>query len=585
MPAHSSPKKKRTKCKVTDSDGQEISTKKSWAGAVPLSMLQHTPDVDSSLLPWHSGCPGIGTGGRANQLERISALLGAPAWTSQPKGSTSLDSNVPINPLALEPVHKDHGSQAKKPPPPYSASEPADPPAATSTKAKGKKAKAMKTAVIPPSSMKVSDVQPSFYQREAGARFGFSQYIIPLGTEPNLQVLNNPYMAAAREKQLDIFLLPLLDLQRKILYHRYLQDLSDDGSGQKDSGSDTSSEGSDTSTTDDEEDQEVGWGASKGYLTTHPGFSKEVLPPQPQVTTALPLDFEFQYSRDEDNDIALAVEDSASSDDDNQPVAIEPKPDDVLLHHQKKNRHPHVPNPEFLDLLQSSDTTSIKVEESETKATMAKAPRSKEPFEPKPTQLGWYPSRWKAFLEDAKGDCHTQHAIENAFPTLADDLPISVTEALTSSLVEWLEGSKQVEPGLWPNYKPNMAKLLYEDLSTWRSDLKKTTVAIAPTMRPDIFKKEILLNSLALICTTYHCVLDGFIKNGNGKLFPKFSAKEYSTIYQSMIALLEDVKNNPYHGPKLMQQLCKWAAEGWAESCKLNGRDMTKHNHLQVILD
>jgi hypothetical protein len=131
-----------------------------------------------------------------------------------------------------------------------------------------------------------------------------------------------------------------------------------------------------------------------------------------------------------------------------QPAAIEPKPDDVLLRHQKKNGRPRVPNPEFLDLLRSSDTTSIKVEESETKATMAKAPRSKEPSEPKPTQLGWYPPRWKAFLEDAKGDCRTQHAIENAFPTLADDLPISVTEALTSSLVEWLEGSKQVEPGM-----------------------------------------------------------------------------------------------------------------------------------------
>jgi hypothetical protein len=30
-----------------------------------------------------------------------------------------------------------------------------------------------------------------------------------------------------------------------------------------------------------------------------------------------------------------------------------------------------------------------------------------------------------------------------------------------------------------------------------------------------------------------------------------------------MIALLEDVKNDPYHGPKLMRQLREWAAEGW----------------------
>ncbi|KAG2134451.1 uncharacterized protein EDB93DRAFT_1107351 [Suillus bovinus] len=212
------------------------------------------------------------------------------------------------------------------------------------------------------------------------------------------------------------------------------------------------------------------------------------------------------------------------------------------------------------------------------------------------------------------------------------------------NLAEWLEGSKQVEPGLWPDYKPDMAKLLYKDLSTWRSDLKKIAVAIAPTMyslipppkvqnttkellddslflcngvdelgktnnaahpalweaaisffytgsycvacrRPEIFKKEIPLNSLALICTAYHCVLDSFIKNGNGKSFPKYSAKEYSTNYQSMIALLKDVKNDPYHGPKLMWQLREWAAEGWTESCKLDRRDTTKHNHLRVILD
>lgn len=113
MPAHSSPKKKRTKWKAMESDGQEISTKKSWAGAVPLSMSQQTPDVDRSLLPQCSGYLGAGTEGRANQLERIGALLGAPARTSQPKGSTSLNSNISVNPLAPEPVHKGHGSQAK----------------------------------------------------------------------------------------------------------------------------------------------------------------------------------------------------------------------------------------------------------------------------------------------------------------------------------------------------------------------------------------------------------------------------------------------------------------------------------------
>lgn len=48
--------------------------------------------------------------------------------------------------------------------------------------------------------MEASDIQPSFYQCEAGTRFGFSQHIVPLATEPDLQALNNLYVAAAREE-------------------------------------------------------------------------------------------------------------------------------------------------------------------------------------------------------------------------------------------------------------------------------------------------------------------------------------------------------------------------------------------------
>ncbi|KAG0698027.1 hypothetical protein DFH29DRAFT_1082051 [Suillus ampliporus] len=657
-PTRSSPKKKRSKRKATDSDGQEISTKKSRAGAESLSMSQQpTLDEDSSLLHQRSGRSGAGTGGRAEQLERISALLGAPARTSQPKGSTSLDSNVPVNPPAPEPLCKGPGSRAKKPPPPYSASDTVDPPAATPTKPQRKKAKVTKNALIPPSSLEAADDRPSFHQCEAGTRFGFSQSIVPPGTEPDLQVLNNPkpnFCASTTFKDCDQIPSCCHHRIRKARFRATgtfkvhiscaspsdalfypnldpaLHSVGDGRLGQSD-GSDASSEGSDSSTTDDEEevDEEVGWEHHRGTIPRIPVSQRKFSRLDPEVTTALP---------------------------DWTSTATEPKPDDVLVNHHKKNGRPRLPNPELLDLLRSSDTKDIKAKSTESKipATTVKSSRSKEsPEGSKPTQLGWYPPRWKTFLEDAKGDCRAQHAIENAFPTLADDLPISVTKALTSSLVEWLEGGKQVEAGLWPDHKPDMAKLLFEDLSTWRSDLKKLAVAIAPSMynlipppevavpdraawvqnaatvlledslflrngmddlgktnnaahpalreaaisflytgsyrvahrRPEIFKKKIPLNSLALICTAYHCVLDGLSKNGNGKLFPKFSAKEYGSIYNSIIILLDEVNGDPYHGPKLRRQLRHWAAEGWAESCKLDGRDTTKHNHLRVVLD
>ncbi|KAG1730974.1 uncharacterized protein EDB91DRAFT_1252409 [Suillus paluster] len=215
----------------------------------------------------------------------------------------------------------------------------------------------------------------------------------------------------------------------------------------------------------------------------------------------------------------------------------------------------------------------------------------------------------QTFLEEAKSECRAQHAIENAFPDAIKDLPLSVTEALSMSLIKWLEAGNEVEAGIWPDHKADMAKLLYEDLSTWHSDLKKIAISTAPSMynlipsadvlpqactawvanaatellddsvflcdsvdelgktnntahpalkaaaiaffytgsycithrRPDIFKEELPLESLALVCAAYNCVFDGLVKNGSGKYFPKFTAKDYSSIYLLMVAELKKI--------------------------------------------
>jgi hypothetical protein len=161
-----------------------------------------------------------------------------------------------------------------------------------------------------------SNSQPSFIHHEAGAQFGFSQFgfslfIVPPCTEPDLQALNNPYMAAAREKQalsagLDPtghlpavattaakkYLAPPVPLRSMLvacqsdtnsdLFQNLdptLQPVSHDNLHQhrpQDSGADsleTSSEGGDGNIDDDEDhtDNEVGWGAVQGCMTEHPG--------------------------------------------------------------------------------------------------------------------------------------------------------------------------------------------------------------------------------------------------------------------------------------------------------------------------
>jgi hypothetical protein len=58
-------------------------------------------------------------------------------------------------------------------------------------------------------------------------------------------------------------------------------------------------------------------------------------------------------------------------------------------------------------------------------------------------------------------------------------------------------------------------------------------------------------------------VLDGYALNGAGDAFPKFSAKAYSSIYHGVITLIEATLEDPYHGPRLADQLARWAREGW----------------------
>ncbi|KAG1845930.1 hypothetical protein C8R48DRAFT_677960 [Suillus tomentosus] len=69
--------------------------------------------------------------------------------------------------------------------------------------------------------------------------------------------------------------------------------------------------------------------------------------------------------------------------------------------------------------------------------------------------------------------------------------------------------------------------------------------------RPDIFKEELPLQSLALC----NCVFDRLVKNGSGKYFPKFTAKDYSSVCCSMVVELKNVMKDVYHGPKLTRQL------------------------------
>ncbi|KAG1721678.1 hypothetical protein EDB19DRAFT_1960759 [Suillus lakei] len=708
-----SPKRKKSKRKASDSDPKAPEGKAALAKRARAQSQSIIDEVNDSQQPRRTGRQGAGTGGRGTQLEKVSAILHAPAWTSKPKGATSLDPDAPENPLAPEPPHKGCGSRPRKrqqPPPPYSPSEE---PSTTTSKSRSKKNKA---PVIP---------APIF-----------SPPIVPPSTEPDLQALNNSFVATAKgahalpnpnhSHQIHVGTsqrhIPVInpntsqghrtittsnvEQTRVDTSQRHIPVINPNASqghrtittsnvedpalssttsttvllpdanffqnldpalwptGPSGTESEQSNTSKDDSSGSDEGsgDEQMGWGEAHGHHSTHPGFSREELLPQPRVATALPTDFEFQYSRNESDQVAektLAVGSDSGDDGSTMDREIASQPNDVLKLHHERNGHPRLPDPALLELLRAAE-----IDTSNSKAKRKQKWKSKQKQKavigsesddegPKATQLGWYSPCWKSFLEDAKVECRAQQALENPFPSLVDDLPVAITESLSASLVQWLKNGQQVDAGVWPAHKPDMARLLYDDLATWRSDLKKIAISITPSAyglsppddipvqeraawvqaaavellddgrflrhgldefgktknfahpafleaiilffytgsyriahrRPAIFRKEVPLKCLALVCTVFNCVFQGLEKNGNGKFYSKFTAKEYESIYLWLLGLLGDVMSDPYHGPKLVQQLCEWAKIGWAEASKLDGVDTLKHRHLRVQLD
>ncbi|KAG1793576.1 hypothetical protein EV424DRAFT_1548311 [Suillus variegatus] len=467
--AVASPKKKKSKRKASDASKTSLPKKPHAANPVeitsmPLVSLGLTKVDAADAAPQRSGRPNAGTGGRNVQLEKIGVVLEAKSRNHKPKGTTSLGTLNPVNPQAPEPPRKGRKNRQKVLPPPYSPD---------------------------PSDFSASTPAPHFLLQQDGRRFGFAAStttcVVPPGAKPNPQVSNNPYLEKRNQNIFaDHARNPALreegGVARQGLHARLVgSDLED---------SESSSSGTDTGIDkdDDEGDEDEGDEGDEGENNESQfGFSAEALPTQARVARPLTPEFEFQYSRDEDEDSAQMRLNNS-----NQPLntlpgvqqersdtqAITSKADDVLKRHHQKNGQPRLPDPEMLQLLNQVAESVDQVQH------RSKAKKSKGSDGPRPDQLAWYGPRWKSFLEEAKGECRGQHALENPFPPLVKEMLGTISEVLLSVLVAWDKNGRQFEAGVWPEQQYNMTRLLYDDLSTWRSDLKKTAISIAPLSYP-----------------------------------------------------------------------------------------------------
>ncbi|KAG1753546.1 uncharacterized protein EDB91DRAFT_1077292 [Suillus paluster] len=532
MPPHpratSSPKRMKAKCKVAESgipaltgQGKKVRT----ADEVGLVSLQLSSDVNALPIR-RSGHPGAGTGGRNAQLEKVGAAL----------HTLLLQNHVERAVAAVHSVSNGMGSTI------------------TSSCQKGKKAK---TSSVPDpqaelditrSESSYQSLQPGLSLCEMGRHFGFqmpqgSPPIVPPGTEPDLQALNNSYVVIMMAKK-DAKYRACSAVQSLAGGHQSSSSSGESGTGDKDNDYSTDS--------DNAGEREFGW--------AEVGFSREPEPSPVHVTSTLAPDFDFQYSRDEDDMNTK------------QTLAFD-KPSSNEIASEGARRVPEVSE---LELGGSQEPDG---------------------------------SQW-----DTAGKQF-------------EPVHVYLTQV----------------PDYWPIHKPDMAKLLYEDLSTWRSELKKNVTVIASIMpglvppsnippqeraswvegaatelkvgskflrdgmdeqgktrnfanpalcdavimfmytgpyriarrHPDIFSKQLPLSCLALVSAVFVCVLNSLAKNGNGKSSLKFTTKEYRPTYTSALKLLQNIMEHPYHGPKLVEQLQSWAEAGWQGYALVSNKSST----------
>ncbi|KAH7920594.1 hypothetical protein BV22DRAFT_1050243, partial [Leucogyrophana mollusca] len=252
----------------------------------------------------------------------------------------------------------------------------------------------------------------------------------------------------------------------------------------------------------------------------------------------------------------------------------------------------------------------------------SKTPRSQ--IVAKPTQQSFYPPTWRDVLDRAKAISRCE-AIDNPFP--ARDLFIKgpAIEYLTEAVSE-VEGEGTVLDGyFWEEHKASMAILLYEDIGTFRSEIKKVARATVKAkcrlfpagvtdreacatgvreavqdlldegsylhggvdeqgrsdnfasdilrevtinafyegksalamLFPKMFRKEAPRGAVALSGTILKNAIDEYEDGAYSE--KKLSKDVYSNVYDTIISLMDDLDEDPYHSAK-----CRRLRQAWA---------------------
>ncbi|KAI6016999.1 hypothetical protein BKA83DRAFT_4128671 [Pisolithus microcarpus] len=253
----------------------------------------------------------------------------------------------------------------------------------------------------------------------------------------------------------------------------------------------------------------------------------------------------------------------------------------------------------------------------------------------KPTTLAFYPPLWTKLLDEAKARIRLYVATEEPFLRLETAVDGQCSEEIIELVVKYQEDQSELEAGFYPQYKRSMARMLFNDTQTFRSEIKKVAVRIVPieynlsapksattererldavkqkaTGKASNFAHPALQNiclrvyysnsvkslhqyvefqhfvpykALALAAAIVHSVLLTYEWHGFSKA-ESLNVGELEDSYQRLLALMDTVALDTYHSPKLSAMLEDWAQMGMT-GFVAKDPVLVKQGGWEVILD
>ncbi|KAF7975803.1 hypothetical protein HWV62_8485 [Athelia sp. TMB] len=168
---------------------------------------------------------------------------------------------------------------------------------------------------------------------------------------------------------------------------------------------------------------------------------------------------------------------------------------DVLEEYHKKNKPKKAPRfhpGERDETSQNMEASDNDLDSSDTSRTHTQHSRRRSNRDlTNPTKLQFYPERVQYMLGLAKSNWHLWIALDWGFPKYRDKkINDKLIECLTDAIAQYEADGDTLEPGYYPKYKDKMVRLLWNDTSTFRSELKKLTRQQVPNLY-SIFPKQV----------------------------------------------------------------------------------------------